>query len=181
MPRTIYLSAGHGGTDPGAVALDGRTEAALALKLRNDVTKLLVARGVSVKNDVDTAPLTDVLAWLAQAALPNDIAVELHFNSAGFNATGVEVIVPEVPSDFESFTARELCVRIASALNLKNRGVKGEQATARKRLGWMRTRCETVLIEVCFLSNKSDLDAFDTYYERLVATLANTLTSLSKS
>ena len=44
----IYLDAGHGGSDPGAVK-GSRTEAADVLKMALAVGKLLQAQGVEVK------------------------------------------------------------------------------------------------------------------------------------
>jgi N-acetylmuramoyl-L-alanine amidase len=56
--------------------------------------------------------------------------------------------------------AAELTEACAKALGIRNRGVKSETESARKRLGILHTVPRVVLLEVCFL-NQHDLGKFD--------------------
>jgi N-acetylmuramoyl-L-alanine amidase len=154
----IYtITAGHGGSDPGAVAATGETEAALMTELRDIVADKLRKAGHTVRTDG---------GWRANLPLPyaltlvpgSDVAVELHTNAAvNPAATGVEVV--SLPA--QAPLARAIAGRIARVLGLRWRGDGGwidQRQTARGRLGFVRSG--GLVVEVFFLSNPSDLAAY---------------------
>jgi len=180
MSRTIFLSAGHGGADPGAVA-NGYIERDLAIELRLlIVNELKNTYKVEPKVDANSNKLIQTLAWLKGKFLGKDILVDIHWNAGG--GTGIEVIVPEVSSNFERTLAQTLADRISSITGWKRRGggVKKESDTARKRLGWMRSNAETVLIEVCFIDNKLDMAVYESNKITISKTIAQILYNFSK-
>jgi N-acetylmuramoyl-L-alanine amidase len=154
----IYtVTAGHGGKDPGAVAADGTTEAALMTELRDVVAHKLRQQGHTVRTDG---------GWRANLPLPYAItlvlgsaaAIELHTNAAQHpGANGVEVVA--LPK--QAPMARRIARRIAHALSMRVRGDGGwidQSKTARGRLGFVRAG--GLVVEVFFLSNPKDLETY---------------------
>jgi N-acetylmuramoyl-L-alanine amidase len=154
----IYtVTAGHGGKDPGAVAADGTTEAALMTELRDVVAHKLRQQGHTVRMDG---------GWRSNLPLPyaltlvpgSKVAIELHTNAAQHpGANGVEVVA--LPS--KAPMARRIARRIAHALSMRVRGDGGwidQSQTARGRLGFVRAG--GLVVEVFFLSNPKDLETY---------------------
>lgn len=152
------VTAGHGGTDPGAVAADGKTtEADLMTWLRDTVAFKLRSMHHEVKTDGarwQNLPLVHALTLVPGS----DVAIELHMNAATNRAaTGVEVI--SLPAQKE--TARALASRISRTLEIPLRGAAGwidQSESARGRLGFVRAG--GLVVEVCFISNKGDLERY---------------------
>jgi N-acetylmuramoyl-L-alanine amidase len=167
MSRKIFLSAGHGGTDSGAVG-NGFIERDLTIDLRNHIARELKALGIVPSIDSDRNALSQTLAWLRGKFKSKDILLDLHWNaSSNPEAKGSEVIIPDIASQFEKDLA-------------KDRGVKPEALTARKKLGWMRPVAENVLIEVCFISNITDMKLYEANKNNIAKKIASTLNHYSK-
>lgn len=154
----IYtVTAGHGGSDPGAVA-NGVTEAELMVELRDIVAHKLRANGHTVRTDGD---------WRKNLPLPfaltlvpgSKVAIELHTNAhTNPAATGVEVV--SMPD--KAPLARRIARHIAHTLGLRVRGEGGwidQTKTARGRIGFVRAG--GLVVEVFFISNPSDLKAYE--------------------
>lgn len=148
------VTAGHGGRDPGAVAADGTTEAAIVTELRDIVASKLRAAGHQVKTDGarwQNLPLVHALTLVPGA----DVAIEIHMNAAtSATAHGVEVV--SLPAQRE--IARTIARRIAHVLETNVRGAGGwiDQAqSARGRLGFVRAG--GLVVEVGFISNADEL------------------------
>jgi LysM repeat protein len=91
------------------------------------------------------------------------IALEIHFNSGPNNATGVETLTPANPSNNEITIASNLSQIIRDLMIIPLRGkngVKSELESHHGKLGWMRQNCETVLLEVCFISNPEEMNRY---------------------
>lgn len=151
----IYtITAGHGGSDPGAVAKTGETEAALMLELRDIVASKLRAAFHSVRTDggwKQNLPLPYAITLIPGSAVALELHTNAHTNEA---ATGVEVV--SLPAQRE--LARTIARRIAHVLELPVRGAGGwiDQAkSARGRLGFVRMG--GLVVECFFLSNPADL------------------------
>lgn len=155
----IYLLAGHtpkgNNTDPGAVA-QGFKEADLTMELRDMVADKLRNMGYTVHEDDDTHRLQQVLDKVN--AHETDVVFDIHFNAGG--GTGVECIVPERSTELERELANKVNVMLSTMLRIKNRGVKGEQLTARKRIAVMRENGINCLLETCFIDNKTDMTQY---------------------
>lgn len=169
--KSILISAGHGGTDPGVV-VGSHKEADLARRLRNAIAEKLRARGAKVVTDgqaLTNLPLKQALQLTRNA----QICVEIHFNAAAnLNATGTEALsrTPARP------LAQSLCQAIGDATGLRLRGDKGWRPTdsgQHHRLAF----CEAggVILEVCFLTNLSDRQLFFVNESKVVDGLVNAL------
>lgn len=178
MKRTIILSAGHGGNDPGAVS--GKyIERDLALELRELIAARLVQAGFKVLKDQNQNKLADTLKWLVGKYSERDILIDIHWNAGQPQANGTEVIIPQTPSVFEQTLATEL-VNAIHSIGFKNRGVKKESQTARKTLAWMRPKAENILIEVCFISNSGDMNLYINNKEELACLISETIIKVCK-
>jgi N-acetylmuramoyl-L-alanine amidase len=168
------VTAGHGGKDPGAVAADGTTEAALMTELRDAVAHKLKIKGYGVRTDG---------GWRANLPLPyaitlvpgSKVAIELHTNAASHpGATGVEVVA--LPA--QAPMARRIARLIANALGMRVRGDGGwidQNQTARGRLGFVRAG--GLVVEVFFISNPKDLETYRARVWLVAEAIAVALTS----
>ena len=151
--KTIFLSAGHSTTDPGAVG-NGLKEADVAVEVRNAVAGHLRTMGVTCEVDAKGSgnlPLRDAV----KAAKRHQIAVEFHCNAAANPAaTGVETL--QAAKDKALGTA--LCDAIAVALKIKNRGAKPENAGQHHRLAFVQAG--GIIVELFFISNPADVKAY---------------------
>jgi N-acetylmuramoyl-L-alanine amidase len=160
MARKLFISAGHGGHDPGALG-GGYVEAELTIELRQLVVNELRKLGIVAITDPNRNALAQTLAWLRGKFGEKDILLDIHWNaSLSPDSRGSEVIIPEQYSEFE-FSLATALLKTLTDIGFRNRGVKPETLTFRKSLGWMRPNAENVLIEVCFITNASDM----TFYQ----------------
>lgn len=158
----IFLSAGHNpngpNPDPGAVA-NGVREADLTVELRNLVATELSKLGAMVTTDHDNEPLAEYLRRIKPGNA--SVVCEIHFNASDNpKATGVETIVPATADHNELAMAAELSAVINKHTGLLLRGNNGvitESDSHRGRLAIMRKEGMNALIEVCFISNITDL------------------------
>lgn len=173
MSKTILISAGHSTVPPkdsGAVG-NGFVEAKEALRLRDAVAAKLRAKNFIVLEDgADdiSEPLTKAIALAKKA----NVAVEIHFNAGPPTATGIEVLCkPHLKP-----LAQRLAKALGDATGLVLRGEKGWKADSsgqHHRLGF----CEAggLILEVCFISNARDMNAYNTNFEALAEMLADAL------
>ena len=152
--RSVFVSAGHGGSDPGACA-NGRREASIATEFRNIVAFYLARNGVAHAMDGDGAlnlPLREAVKLASQ----HRIAVEFHCNAAASPAaTGVETL--SAPAD--TALGARICEAIAETLALRNRGAKPENAGQHHRLAFVQAG--GIIVELFFITNPDDLEAYD--------------------
>ena len=152
--KSVFLSAGHSNTDPGAVG-HGRREADIAVDFRNKVAFYLQRAGVPHELDgVGTANLP--LREAVVKARKHPIGLEFHCNaSTSTTATGVECL--SAPDDFG--LSADLCKAIAGALLIRNRGAKPENAGQHHRLAFVQAG--GIIVELFFISSAGDLAAYD--------------------
>ncbi len=152
--KSIFLSAGHSGTDPGAVA-NGRREADIAVEFRNLVSFYLLRAGVPHELDgrgTENLPLREAVV----RARRHPIGVEFHCNAAASaQATGVETL----QADKDHRLGADICRAIAGTLGLRNRGAKPENAGQHHRLAFVQAG--GIIVELFFLTNPGDLAAYD--------------------
>lgn len=159
MPRKLFVSAGHGGSDPGATYKNYR-EADLNIEFRDILVAELRAFGIEAITDPNENYTRKTLAWLRGKFGSKDILFDIHFNAGPTSSHGSEVIVPDVASAFEKGMAAEICAAFAT-FGFKNRGVKPERETFRKSLAWMKPNAENVLIEIGFITNEQDMRIYE--------------------
>jgi len=161
--RTLFISAGHSNTpgrDRGAQG-NGYHEGDLTVEFRDLLMCELDRLGVTALKDGNNTVTAETVNFIRKKLLkPNSILVDIHFNAATATATGTEVIIPESFSAFERDLSDELSICMADVLQIRNRGRKTEAQTARKRLAWMRTTGENILLEICFISNEKDINSY---------------------
>lgn len=173
MPRKLFISAGHGGSDPGAIG-NGYKEAELTIEFRNILVAELRTFGIEAITDPDNNFTSKTLAWLRGKFGSKDILFDIHFNAGVPAAHGTEVIVPNTSSQFEKDMATEICAAFAT-FGFRNRGVKPESETARKSLAWMKPSAENVLIEIGFITNETDMKLYQANKRGMARKLANIL------
>lgn len=193
----IYLTAGHNiqanGRGNGAFGLphsqypNGIDEAAEAIVLRNLITAHLRKHGLKVANDKDETPLRSVLTWLRNKATRGDWCIEIHFNAAAATASGVECVVENNHTTTESAMAQALCRAVneatkqggGSGIRIRERapgrrGVVLERETPRGRIGFLHSPAvaNNILLEVCFITNKRDVELYFNNRNRIAIAIA---------
>ncbi len=157
----IFLSAGHNPIgirpDPGAIA-HGKREADLTIELR-DLVLSFIEKSYRVITDKDCESLSDYLKRIEPGEA--SVVLEFHFDAFNGNATGSTSIVGTDADKNDKNFAEDLVNTTASTLGIKNRGVKCESTTHRKRLGLMRKKGIVSLLEVCFIDNKADMAKYE--------------------
>lgn len=159
----IFVSAGHnpGGVkpDPGAIG-NGKREADLTLEFRNLVTAELHKQGAKFITDNDNERLGEYLSRIKTGT--GSVVLEFHFDAAASaKATGTTVLIGGDADKNDKAFAKELVEATATILGIKNRGVLSETESHRGRLGLTRESGTVALLELCFISNPSDLAAYD--------------------
>lgn len=151
----IGINCGHTRVAPGTGAVGYINESIATRRVGYVVMDKLKALGHTVVNcTIDKASSTN--AYLSRAVeLANDttldIFVSIHFNAGG--GRGVEVYT----YDGQQFPdAVAVCENIAK-LGFKNRGVKAGTGLYVIR----KTKAKSMLIEVCFVDTKSDVDLYN--------------------
>lgn len=171
---TIFASAGHNLNDPGASG-NGLVEAVEAIKIRDKVLSFIPASYKVVK-DQDIWNLSQTMVQFETGE--GSACLDIHFNAGPITATGVEVIHPDNPSADEAHFAKVLSQQLSDIMKIKNRGAKPESTTARKRLGMMRENGINLLVELCFISNPSDVRAYATHFNEVCECMANILMNM---
>lgn len=174
--RKIYLTAGHRGGMTGA-NYNGIKEAEETIWLRNEIAERLRNKGIEVMLDNDSASLSEVVATINSDCKKTDVCVDLHFNAvANPSANGTEVFKPFNSSNIEIELAEDLLYATCMVLNTKNRGVKREGEGTHQRLAMLSdVRCNSVLLEVCFISSIADANKYKEKRDELVIILAEQL------
>jgi N-acetylmuramoyl-L-alanine amidase len=172
--KTLIIGAGHGGTDSGAVG-SGFKERDLAIEFRNLLVAELQKLSVPCITDPDTNALKDSLVYFKNYFKPDSINVDIHWNAASPAATGTEVLINTQATPFEKQLGAKIVDTIATTLNIKNRGLKTELQSARGSLGWMKQPGRNYIIEMCFISNKTDMEKYQAKKNELAKAIADIL------
>lgn len=177
----IFLSAGHHLKDPGAVS-NGVQENLLTIELREMVVRELQKLGkkidVDFKIDDDKETLSQYLSRIKTGS--GSVVFEIHFDaSSSSQATGTTMLIParQWTKEFivEKEFGREVVDICSTVLGIKNRGVIDETQSHRGKLGLMREEGINGLLEVCFVTNKDDLQKYNQNKQTLAKVLASLL------
>lgn len=157
MPK-VFLSAGHGGGDPGAVA-NGLYEKTINLNALLSCQAELVKHGVTVvcsrKTDVDDPVSQEVKEANASKA---DVAVSFHANAGG--GDGFEAFYYSTSAKGKKLAG--LCEKHVKGLGQNSRGLKtGDHLRFIKG-----TKMTSVLVESFFVDNATDKKIGDTIAEQ---------------
>lgn len=166
--ETLFISAGHSDTDPGAVG-NGLTEADVVLDFRDRLADYLDDTVVFAKDGQPGQNLP--LRTAARLAAKHDIAVEFHCNAFHKpTASGVETL----NSKENDALGNELCTAIALALGIPNRKAKGEASGQHSRLAFIRDG-GGIIVELFFLTNPDDLRRYRAHVDDCVAAVGQVL------
>lgn len=153
----IYVDAGHGGTDSGAVGVNGIKEKDINLA----VAKYLKTELERQDFDVMMSRTSDITKKLGERTLEAnkwgaDIVVSIHCNAFDDpSAHGTETYVYQYGFK-SSMLANAVQINLALTLGTKNRGVKeGNLAMVRD------TVAPAILVELAFITNKTDCAKVD--------------------
>lgn len=154
----VFLSAGHGGGDPGAVA-NGLKEKDVNLNILLACKEVLENHGVEVvcsriKDEYD--PVSQEVSEANKSGA--DIVVSFHNNAGG--GDGFECFY--YPTSSESKKLAQLCEKHVKALGQNSRGVKDGSKSYFVR----NTKAPAVLTESFFLDNSKDKQIGDTVAEQ---------------
>ncbi len=153
----VFLSAGHGGSDPGASAY-GLVEKTINLNIMLACRNVLMAHNITVVCSRTTDENDPVQQEVREAnASGADLAVSFHTNAGG--GDGSESFYHK--SSEKGKRLAELCEKYTQTLGQNSRGVKTNN------LAFTRdTRMTAVLCECAFVDNDKDNDIIDTLEEQ---------------
>ena len=173
--KNLFITAGHRGGSTGANA-NGYSEAELAIQLRNDLTDKLHEHGVVVVNDADVDSLSSVVNNINKNCTNRDLCLDLHFNSfSNASANGTEVLIQNAPTNSEIEFAEDVLNAVCSTLGTKNRGVKKGKSQYKRLAMLSGVKCNSVLVELCFISSQSDMVRYNSKYNELVEKLVDVI------
>lgn len=169
MTSKIFISVGHGGSDVGAVAVDGSYEKDIALEIALNLRSELKRHGVEVAMSREKDEIDKVASEVAECnAFKPDYGVSIHLNAcASHEGKGFEV--------FHSINPKSAGVSLAKNINsvmvdngIKSRGLKTKVNSRNKDyFAWIRnTVAPVVLCEIGFIDNKENYAEIDTTEER---------------
>jgi N-acetylmuramoyl-L-alanine amidase len=159
----IYIDAGHGGKDPGAIGIGGAREADINLKVAKYLKKELERNGQTIKM-CRTTDATKELAERTNEANKwgADIYCSIHCNAwKEESANGTETYVYKRGYKAEQI-ADKIHAQLMLALSTRNRcleTVNGKKVNVIKEANFYVLRKTTMpafLVELAFITNKAD-------------------------
>ncbi len=179
--KIIYLDAGHGGSDPGAVYFD-KNEKDLNLVMQGLVKSRLESAGYTVLTTRTTDASVELLDRSKKVnASDSDIFVSIHFNAGASTASGIETYYYEYYSEYPSSInqnyhnngtrlsmsselAKSIQSSVVSLTGAKNNGVKRNTFAVLRE-----TTAPAVLLELGYMSNPSEFQSISSkaYQEKL--------------
>ncbi len=181
----IFISAGHFTGDPGAPSIGGTTEALEMMQTRDLIVQELKARGlrqnVHFFSVPDSIGLGSTIRWINTRASSGDIALEIHGNAFSNRAAkGTECFYVE-GNPMRRQNARLLLNALLKEVpQLTDRGAKPDTLAAVGRLAFCRDiAIPSLLLELCFLSNRTDFDLLQNHRSKFARGIANGLLAWS--
>lgn len=166
--RTLFISAGHSDTDPGAAG-NGITEADVVLDFRDRLADYLTDKLVFAKDGQPGQNLP--LRTAVRMAAKHDIAVEFHCNAFHDpGATGTETL----NHARHDALGNDLCSAISQVLGITNRGAKSEGSGQHSRLAFIRDG-GGIIVELFFLTNPADYARYRRRLNECVAAVGQVL------
>ena len=158
MEQTIWLNSGHHLLDVGA-RHHGLMENIMTIALRNKIVPL-VKSFAKIEFVPDHLTLRESIDWINSRADKNDLAFSIHLNShSNKYVRGTEAYYSNEREQELAITFSE---EVSKASGFKNRGAKHDSQTWVGSLGWLRKlNCDSVLVEVCYLTSDMDMQIYD--------------------
>lgn len=167
VSTTVVLDAGHGGSDSGAVGVDGTKEKDLALRVAKKVEDTLRRDGYHV---LMTRSRDEFIKLYDRSKIANeqnaDIFLSIHFNAAGSEkAYGIEVLYAsedDVSRKQEAGDQTRLADEVLRAV-IKETGMHSRGIKNRPDLAVLRTTdMSAALVEGGFMSNPKEMSEIKT-------------------
>ena len=165
MGYKVFINAGHGGNDSGAVGIGGLKEKDLNLTIALACEAELKRHGVDVimHRSTDKGSTSSQVSAACNKYAPS-MAVDIHCNAGG--GDGAEVF-----HHYKGGTGKTLAVNILneiSAIGQNSRGAKTRVNSAGKDYYYFirEISCPSVIVECAFLDNKNDVQIIDTAAEQ---------------
>lgn len=160
----VFIGAGHGGSDPGAIGIGGIQEKDLNLSIALACNDVLIRHGVDTmlsRHKDEDDPYSETFKQCN--SFSPDCAVEIHNNAGG--GDGVEIYHSKRDSSDDALAKNILDEIVAIGQN--SRGLKTrELSDGRAYYAWIRNiNCPAVLVECAFVDTK-DIEIIDTEAER---------------
>ncbi|MEG3910949.1 N-acetylmuramoyl-L-alanine amidase [Microcoleus sp. w2-18bC1] len=176
----IFISAGHFTGDSGAPSVLGTKEADEMIQTRDLLLQELKSQGLTRDQDFfsvpDTIDLSPSINWINGRSRSGDIAVELHGNSAIASARGAESYYVDGNNQRKSDAEKLVNALVAAVPGLRNRGAKSDNQSQHPRLAFCRdVDIPSVLIELCFLSSREDMNLLTNQRDKFAKGLADGL------
>lgn len=163
--KKVFIGAGHGGTDSGAVGKGGLLEKSLNLSIAKACGAELERHGVSIRLSRTKDENDPVEQEVAECnSFAPDLAVDIHNNAGG--GDGAETFYSKV-GGIGKTAAVNIMAEIAK-LGQKSRGAKTRlNASGRDYYAFIRnTKAPAVIVECAFVDS-SDIALIDTEPERV--------------
>ena len=146
----IFINAGHGGIDPGAVSSNGKKEKDITRIIGSFLAGFLIDKGYDIEFYQQKTSVNEIVE--AEKKSKSALVISLHCNSStSSKASGVECLY--YPGSTTGKAVAESINRsVAEYLEIRNRGIK-ERRDLRVLSG---TVAPAVLVEMAFLSNLAE-------------------------
>lgn len=154
----VFISVGHGGSDPGACG-NGLQEKAINLRVALKVKEVLVSYGFNVKMSRERDESDRVSDEVKECnAFNPDFTVSIHTNAGG--GDGFEAYYYK--GDQNGIKLGKLIEEEVKAIGQNSRGIKDGS-----HLYYVKnTRTMCVLVELAFIDNKKDITIVDELHEQ---------------
>lgn len=160
----VVIDAGHGGHDSGAVGYGGVLEKDINLLISIKLKKELSDRGISAvltrSSDKFIALKPVDMRSEISNSMKASLFISIHLNSGTYAGSGVECYVSKYKgadsNKRKSVIISQLILdRFKNSLGFRNRGTQfGDFSVLRNTI----ENCPSILLELGFVSNKSELD-----------------------
>lgn len=165
MSKKVFVSAGHGGSDSGAVG-NGFKEKDLNLSIALACGNYLKSKGVEVQMSRMTDENDDVNQEVKESnAFGPDLTVSIHNNAGG--GDGVEAWY-SIGGGLGKTCAENILAEVVK-IGQNSRGAKTKKgANGKDYYGFIRqTKAPAVIVECAFIDNANDIQIVDTEPERI--------------
>lgn len=174
----VFIDAGHGGTDPGALGY-GYRESDLNLQVAKKVESKLKSKGIDVK----MSRSSDIFYSLSERAeMANDYGadafVSIHQNSAeAKSANGIETYYNRNKEEDKTLS-NDIQTQVISQTGANNRGVKNAEFTV-----LVKSKMISALVECGFITNELEVKKLSdsSYQDKLATGIANGIEEYLKS
>ena len=174
----VFIDAGHGGTDPGALGY-GYRESDLNLQVAKKVESKLKSKGIDVK----MSRSSDIFYSLSERAeMANDYGadafVSIHQNSAeAKSANGIETYYNRNKEEDKPLS-NDIQKQVISQTGAKNRRVKNANFTV-----LVKSEMISALVECGFITNESEVKKLSdpSYQDKLATGIADGIEEYLKS